>query len=212
VKVTFLVSITNSATTRIIIILIPYLARSSTLKLFSSNLLNLGTHIYTMFDTTARMPSFPFMSSSSYIDIRLEGSAKHSNGYSSTFTSKKCPDNINKTSNLFAMTRSSQTRIDHISKGFACLGDDDDDDDNVSEDTESLMSSINLEDSSSFMDLSDSVPSTEEHSKAYSNKVKTQYESILFDAERQQFEWRDDVSLLKQLRVTRLSTLWEEAT
>jgi len=74
------------------------------------------------------------------------------------------------------------------------------------------MSSINLEDSSSFMDLSDSVPSTEEHSKAYSNKVKTQYESILFDAERQQFEWRDDVSLLKQLRVTRLSTLWEEAT
>lgn len=100
------------------------------------------------------------------------------------------------------------------------LEEDDDFDSNDMQDV--LMASINLEDSAGFPDFGDVhlVEDGDHHhhlgmdvfdNSSYRSKQDIGIgDSLLFDPSLQQFEWREEVSLLKQMRVNRLSTLFEE--
>ena len=81
--------------------------------------------------------------------------------------------------------------------------------------TDLLMSSISLEEEDFLVDLDvdaddDNKIILDDATQRRSSSCPNIYESLLFDPTRQQFEWREEVSLFKQLKVTRLSTIWEK--
>ena len=147
-----------------------------------------------MFETKNRVPSST-TSSSSYLDMLLDSASSSSISRSS-------------------FSKNTSLTMTHYSKAAApaedcCMMDLNElpleDDIDM---TDVLMASINLEDSAGFLDFDEEDRDETEDSN---NKDRTTiYDSLLFDPTRQQFEWREEASLLRRLRVTRLSTLWEE--